>query len=70
MFRVRIWLSVSILLLSYSQAMWAQQATPNSIVPPLVRFSGTLTDGNGTALTGIVGVTFFLYQNSQGGAPL
>jgi hypothetical protein len=36
----------------------------------MVNFSGVLTDVNGKPLTGAVGVTFYLYQDSQGGAPL
>lgn len=39
-------------------------------VPTLVRFGGTLTDSNGKALTNLVGVTFFLYADAQGGSPL
>jgi trimeric autotransporter adhesin len=42
----------------------------NTVVPMLVQFSGVATDGNGKPLTGIVGVTFSLYQEQQGGAPL
>ena len=38
--------------------------------PRLVNFNGTLRDANGLPLTGIVGVTFSLYANEQGGAPL
>ena len=38
--------------------------------PRLMKFSGTLKDANGLPLTGIVGVTFSLYANEQGGAPL
>jgi hypothetical protein len=34
----------------------------NSIVPPMVRFSGTLNDATGKPLSGVVGVTFALYQ--------
>jgi hypothetical protein len=41
-----------------------------AIVPPLVNFSGVLTDGGGKALNGVVGVTFYLYKDSQGGSPL
>ena len=41
-----------------------------AIVPPLVSFSGALTDGSGKALNGVVGVTFYLYKDSQGGSPL
>jgi len=39
-------------------------------VPPFIRFSGILTDDNGKPSTGIVGVTFYLYRDSQGGSPL
>src|SRR5260370_7720201 len=39
-------------------------------LPRLVKFSGTLKDANGNALTGVVGVTFALYSEPSGGAPL
>jgi len=42
----------------------------NFVVPPLVNFSGVLTDLNGNPLTKMTGVTFFLYKDEQGGAPL
>jgi len=52
----------------------SQQLAPASnasaAVPPLVRFSGTLTDVTGKPLTGVVGVTFLLYKDEQGGAPV
>jgi hypothetical protein len=35
-----------------------------------MNFGGVLTDVNGKPLTGVVGVTFYLYQEQQGGAPL
>ncbi len=38
--------------------------------PRLMKFSGTLNDGNGAPLTGMAGITFSLYANEQGGAPL
>jgi predicted RNA-binding Zn-ribbon protein involved in translation (DUF1610 family) len=41
-----------------------------AIVPPLVNFSGALTDGSGKPLNGVVGVTFYLYKDSQGGSAL
>ena len=41
-----------------------------AVVPPLVSFSGVLTDDHGKAPTGVVGVTFALYKDAQGGAPL
>jgi hypothetical protein len=47
-----------------------QTATTNIVVPMLVNFVGVLTDTNGKPLTGITGVTFSLYADPQGGAPL
>jgi len=41
-----------------------------AVVPPLVSFSGALTDGSGKPISAVVGVTFALYRESQGGAPL
>lgn len=62
------WLcSLTLLMLLLSLAALGQQA---SIVPPLVNFKGILTDVNGKPLTGTVGVTFYLYKDSEGGAPL
>ena len=48
----------------------AQQpaAAANGVVPPMVKFSGALTDVNSKPLTGVVGVTFSLYKDSQGGS--
>jgi hypothetical protein len=45
-------------------------AAANAVVPTLVNFSGTLTDVSGKPLTGVVGVTFSLYKDEQGGAAL
>ena len=39
-------------------------------LPRLVKFSGTLKDSNGNPLTTITGVTFALYSQQNGGAPL
>jgi hypothetical protein len=41
-----------------------------AVVPQLVKYSGVLTDAQGNALTGVVGVTFSLYQQQTGGAAL
>jgi hypothetical protein len=52
---------------------WAQEpaaVSANPIVPPLVNFSGVLTDVNGKPISGVVGVTFLLYKDAQGGAPV
>ena len=72
MTRVNRWVCL-ILALSFVSPGLGQQspATPaNGAVPPLVNFSGTLVDVNGKPLTGVVGVTFLLYKDEQGGAPL
>jgi hypothetical protein len=57
----------------------AQKAAPNlstavasnsAAVPRLVQYSGTAAGSDGKALRGIVGITFLLYKDQQGGAPL
>jgi hypothetical protein len=51
-------------------AQTARSSAATAAVPPIVNFSGVLADVNHKPLTGAVGVTFYLYQESQGGAPL
>jgi hypothetical protein len=59
------------LIAASSFSVFAQQsAVGNAVVPTLVQFSGVLTGGNGKPLTGITGVTFSLYAEQNGGAPL
>jgi hypothetical protein len=41
-----------------------------SALPRLVRFGGTVKDVNGNPMTGVVGITFALYSEKTGGAPL
>jgi hypothetical protein len=48
----------------------AQQPAASGIVPPVVKFGGVLTDVNNKPLTSAVGVTFSLYKDQEGGAPL
>ena len=45
-------------------------ATAELRVPRLVRLSGALRDTRGQAHTGVVGVTFAIYKEQEGGAPL
>jgi len=59
--------SLGILLLSFSALVFAQAS---SAVPMLVNFSGALTDANHHPQTGVRGVTFLLYKDAEGGAPL
>ena len=47
----------------------ASTSTP-AAVPRLVQFSGVARDTDGKPLTGTVGITFLLYRDQQGGAPL
>jgi hypothetical protein len=73
MFRISVCVCVFLLLACFVLPMAAQQpaaVSANVAVPPMVNFSGVLTDVNGKPLTGTVGVTFYLYKDSQGGAPL
>jgi trimeric autotransporter adhesin len=70
----QVYVVVSAMLLSFcSLSLQAQQTVAtntNVIVPPLVSFSGVLTGVDRKPLNGVVGVTFLLYQDQQGGAPL
>jgi hypothetical protein len=72
MFRTSVCFAVGLLMMCCVLPISAQQpaAAANGIVPPMVKFSGMLTDVNSKPLTGLVGATFFLYKDSQGGAPL
>lgn len=47
-----------------------QNNSASAVVPALVQFKGVLTDTDGKPLTNIIGVTFSLYAEQEGGAPL
>ncbi|HXY15910.1 MAG TPA: hypothetical protein VEI26_15540 [Terriglobales bacterium] len=67
--KCRLWFLVSCL----SCSLYAQPSATTEtlkVVPPLVSFSGVISDVNGKPLTGVVGVTFALYAEQQGGTPL
>jgi hypothetical protein len=53
-----------LLLICSAVPLMAQQTTAatDSIVPSMVKFSGTLSGDDGKPLTGTVGVTFLLYH--------
>jgi hypothetical protein len=71
MIRIRVGVLISLLFAAWVLPTSAQQSpATNVIVPPLVKFGGLLSDVNGKPLAGIVGVTFCLYKDSQGGVPL
>jgi hypothetical protein len=62
--------SLLVALMAASTLTYAQTAELNSVVPNIVNYNGTLTDASGKPLTGISGVTFSLYKDSEAGAPL
>jgi hypothetical protein len=63
-----LWLELTLIVLLLVPLAPAQQ--PGSVVPTLVNFSGTLVDINGKPISGLAGVSFYLYKDQQGGAPL
>jgi hypothetical protein len=65
--RIRISVLVTVLLGMALPLFGQRPSASETLVPPLVTFSGSLTDGNGKALSG---VTFALYKEPQGGAAL
>ncbi len=44
--------------------------TGTSRVPNVVSYSGVVTDLDGTPMAGVADVSFLLYKDAQGGAPL
>ena len=62
------------ILLCCAGMSWSQNAqissSTNVTVPRLVRFGGTAKELNGSPVTGVVGMTFALYSEQSGGAPL
>lgn len=54
----------------FVHAQQSASGSANIVVPPLVNFSGALTDVDGKPLNGVTGVTFSLYKDEQGGSPL
>jgi len=72
----KLTLFVAVLLALICAVSLAQSQTSTatsvktSVVPSLVKYSGTAKDLNSNPIGGIVGMTFALYQNQQGGAPV
>ena len=66
------WLAPALLAatLIISAMAWAQNPASSSAVPPMVNYNGTLISNSGKPLSGVIGVTFTLYKEAQGGAPL
>ena len=70
MIRNRIRVSALLAILCCSASFSSGQSTTSAVVPPLVKFSGALSEVDGKPTTGVVGVTFSLYKDAQGGAPV
>jgi len=71
------WCAICLLLAGHAVAQQASpalaggaQTTASATVPRLVRFSGGAKDAQGRPLSGVVGITFALYQDQEGGAAL
>jgi hypothetical protein len=62
---------IFLIIFSCSLPLAAQQTSAaDAVVPTLLSFSGVLTTSNGKPLTSTTGVTFALYAEQEGGAPL
>jgi len=67
---------VVVILCAVAFTSLSAQQTPSSAagtgasVPRLVSYSGRLTDAQGKPLPGIAGVTFAIYKDQEGGAPV
>jgi len=70
MLRNTVRLTLCLSLICCVLRLFAEQPAANGIVPPVVKFGGVLTEVNGKPSTGTVGVTFSLYKDQEGGAPL
>ena len=71
--RLRNLIVVAAVTLSLSSFLGAQQVNPQvqpTGVPTLVSYPGKATDTRGKALPGVSGVTFAIYSEQIGGAPL
>jgi hypothetical protein len=63
-------MSVLLLAATLGTAQSSGGVTTNDVVPRLVKFSGSMKDDAGPTEAGIKGVTFALYKDQSGGAPL
>ncbi len=65
-------ISLVLAVCTVAASLSAQETAPKptAVVPSMVNFPGTLADPSGKPMAGVVGVTFFLYRDQQGGSPL
>ena len=70
MIRKSIRMSAFLVLLCCIASLSSSQIPTAAVVPPLLKFSGALSDVDGKPMTGVIGITFSLYKDAQGGAPV
>ncbi len=72
MSRLTLALSLAVSTFVLLPSLRAQQASPTSsvVVPRLIRFGGVVRGPSGNPLNGVVGVTFALYKDQEGGGAL
>lgn len=70
--RIAVWsvLAVSVIVVPFAFAQQSNVSANAGAVPRLIRFSGVAKDSNGQPLTGVIGVTYALYKEQEGGAAL
>jgi hypothetical protein len=64
---------LSLLMISLCSLFSAAQqnaTAANATVPPLIPFSSVASDEGGSSLSGVVNITFSLYNSQRGGVPL
>lgn len=66
--RARFW--IFFLLSTFAVAQSTSNVSSSQTVPHLVKYSSNLKDESGHAKSGVLGVTFALYKEQEGGAPL
>lgn len=66
-----IFFPICFLVANFAVCAWAQQSSPSAaLVPRLIKFSGVVGDGQVQSGSGVIGITFAMYAEAQGGAPL
>ena len=71
MYRRMLGLTLCLLLISCALPLLAQDnAGTEAIVPRLINFSGKVVDAQGKPQPGVAGITFAIYKDAEGGAPL
>jgi len=69
--RTSVFLSVCLFMIACIVPLRAQSnAGAEAVVPRLVNYSGKVADTQGKPIRGVAGVTFAIYKDQEGGAPL